>query len=73
MGYYGGDVLKTEEFCDKFYQNLASTAPTYVWGANLQIATKELMDKLYKSYGSAKYPKESILDRQKLSLLDFIS
>ena len=47
----------TEKYCDKFYQNIAKLSPTYVWGANFEVATKELMDKLFKSYGSAQYPK----------------
>lgn len=36
---------------------LAAKDWIYVWGANGEVITKQLMDKLYRSYGSASYPK----------------
>lgn len=37
----------------------------YVWGANCVEITEELMDKLYESYGSAKYNKEYYANKLK--------
>lgn len=37
------------------FLNLLNGKAVYVWGANGEIITKELVDKLYKSYGSATY------------------
>ena len=37
------------------YEKLYASKAVYVWGANGQIITKELMDKLFKAYGSTKY------------------
>lgn len=37
------------------FLNLLNGKAVYLWGANGQIITKELVDKLYNSYGSATY------------------
>lgn len=37
---------------------LGNQGALYVWGANGQIITKELMDKLFKTYGTSTYSKE---------------
>lgn len=39
------------------FLNYGNLGALYVWGANGQIITKELMDKLYKTYGSSTYNK----------------
>lgn len=36
---------------------LAAKGWVYVWGANGEVITPALMDKLYRNYGSASYPK----------------
>lgn len=36
---------------------LAASGWIYVWGANGQVITPELMNRLYRDYGSASYPK----------------
>ena len=38
-----------------YFENLYSTKSIYLWGANGEIITKELCDKLYKTYGTSTY------------------
>ncbi len=45
----------TEKFCDDYYQSLIQLQPVYVWGANMEKATPELINKLYRTYGSSQY------------------
>lgn len=37
------------------YMNLYNSGAIYVWGANGEVITKELVDRLYKTYGSRTY------------------
>lgn len=39
------------------YENLYKSGAIYLWGANGETITKELCDKLFKTFGSASYPK----------------
>lgn len=39
------------------YMNLYNSGAIYVWGANGEVITKELIDRLYKAYGSHTYNK----------------
>lgn len=47
------------------FLNLGSNGALYVWGANGQIITEELMDKLHKSYGTSKYSKQYYANKLK--------
>ena len=38
-----------------YFENLYANKAVYLWGANGEIITKELCDRLYKSYGSSAY------------------
>ena len=49
--------MVSEKQFKNHYENLYSKGAIYVWGANCQTITKELMDKLYASYGSKTYNK----------------
>ena len=49
-------MITQQQFIDH-YNNLYNSGAIYVWGANGEIITKELTDRLYKSYGSSKYNK----------------
>ena len=49
--------MVTEKQFKEHYENLYSKGAIYVWGANCQIITKELMNSLYASYGSKTYTK----------------
>lgn len=50
--------MVTQEQFKQHYENLYNSKAVYVWGANGEIITKELIDKLYRSYGSATYTRE---------------
>lgn len=43
-----------KQFVDH-YMNLYNKGAIYVWGANGEVITKELIDKLYRTYGSSTY------------------
>ena len=49
-------MVTQQQFKDHYY-NLYKNKAIYVWGANGQVITKDLMNKLYASYGSSKYNK----------------
>ena len=49
--------MATQVQLKQHYLALGNQGAIYVWGANGQIITKELMDKLYKTYGSSTYNK----------------
>lgn len=53
----GKKSMVTEKQFKAHYENLYNKGAIYVWGANCQIITKDLMDKLYASYGSKTYTK----------------
>ena len=38
-----------------YFENLYANKAVYLWGANGEIITKELCDRLFKSYGSSAY------------------
>lgn len=40
-----------------YFENLYNNKAIYLWGGNGQVITKELCDKLYKTYGSSTYNK----------------
>ena len=40
-----------------YFENLYNSKSVYLWGANSEIITKELCDRLYKTYGSSTYNK----------------
>lgn len=50
--------MATQKQLKEHFLNLGNTGALYVWGANGQIITKELMDKLFKTFGSKTYTKE---------------
>lgn len=45
----------TEKYCDDYYMSLIALNPVYVWGANMEKASQQLMDKLFRAYGNSKY------------------
>ena len=47
--------MVTQKQFKEHYINLYKNGAIYVWGANGEIITQELIDKLYKTYGSTKY------------------
>lgn len=47
----------TQKELKQHFLNLGNKGAIYVWGANSQIITAELMDKLYKTFGSKTYDK----------------
>lgn len=47
--------MVTQKQFKEHFRNLLNGKAVYVWGANGQIITKELVDKLYNSYGSKTY------------------
>lgn len=47
-------MVTQQQFKDH-YHNLYNSKAVYVWGGNGEIITKELVDKLYKLYGSKTY------------------
>ena len=49
-------MVTQKQFKD-YYMNLYNSGAIYVWGANGEKITKELMNKLYKDFGSSKYTK----------------
>ena len=49
--------MVTQKQFKEHYQNLYANKAVYVWGANGQIITKDLTNKLYKTYGSSTYNK----------------
>lgn len=49
--------VSQQEFRD-WYNNLYNSGAIYLWGANGETITKELTDKLYKSFGSITYTKD---------------
>ena len=53
----GTPMSVTESYFRKYYESLYANKEIYVWGANHELITKELMDKLYKNFGSATYDK----------------
>lgn len=44
-----------EKQCDDYYISLISLNPVYVWGANMEKVSPELIAKLHKVYGTTKY------------------
>ena len=38
-----------------YFENLYQNNAVYLWGANGEIITKELCDRLFRSYGSSSY------------------
>lgn len=49
-------MVTQQQFKDH-YNSLYNNGAIYLWGANCEVITKELTDKLYKSYGSSTYTK----------------
>lgn len=49
--------MVTQKQFKEHWLNLFNQGAIYVWGGNGEIITKELTDKLYRLYGSAKYNK----------------
>lgn len=49
--------MVTQKQFKEHYQNLYNKGAIYVWGANGETITKDLTDRLYKSYGSSTYNK----------------
>ena len=49
-------MVTQQQFKDH-YNNLYNSGAIYVWGANGETITKDLTDRLYKSYGSSTYNK----------------
>ena len=49
--------MVTQQQFIKHYNDLYDNKAIYVWGANSEIITKDLTDKLYKTYGSKTYNK----------------
>lgn len=47
--------MYAEQYCDTYYASLIPKRPIYCWGANMEVATSELMESLYKRYGTSKY------------------
>ncbi|MBP3676795.1 MAG: hypothetical protein J6I97_00465 [Agathobacter sp.] len=47
--------MVTQKEFKEYFENLYNKKAVYVWGANGQIITKELIDKLYETYGSSRY------------------
>lgn len=47
--------MVTQKQFKEHFRNLLNGKAVYVWGANGQIITKELVDELYNSYGSKTY------------------
>lgn len=47
----------TQKQFKEHYRNLYKNKAIYVWGANGEVITKELTDRLYKIYGSSTYNK----------------
>lgn len=41
-----------------YFENLYANKAIYLWGANGEVITKELCDKLFKTYGSSTYNKQ---------------
>ena len=50
--------MKTVNEVISYFENLYNNGAIYLWGANGQIITPELCDKLYKTYGNRTYNKE---------------
>lgn len=50
-------MVSQQEFINHYY-NLYKNNAVYVWGANGEIITKELTDRLYRTYGSATFDKD---------------
>lgn len=55
----------TQEQLKQHFLRLGDNGAIYVWGANGQIITKDLMDRLYKTYGSSRYNKQYYEDKLK--------
>lgn len=49
-------MVTQQQFKDH-YNNLYNSGAIYVWGANGEIITKDLTDRLYRTYGSSTYNK----------------
>lgn len=49
--------MVTQQQFKEHYQNLYKKGAIYVWGANGETITKDLTDRLYKTYGSKTYNK----------------
>lgn len=47
----------------QYFENLYAGGAIYLWGSNGQIITKELCDRLYKSYGSKTYDRKYYDDK----------
>lgn len=47
--------MVTQKQFKEHFENLLNGKAVYLWGANCEIITKELVDKLYRWYGSATY------------------
>ena len=49
-------MVTQQQFKDH-YNHLYNSGAIYVWGANGEIITKDLTNRLYRSYGSSTYNK----------------
>ena len=47
--------MKTTAEMKKHFQGLVNGKAIYVWGANCETITAEMVNRLYKTYGSSKY------------------
>lgn len=52
----------------EYFENLHKNKAIYLWGANSEIITKPLVDKLYKIFGSATYNRKYYDDKLKEGL-----
>ncbi len=49
------EVFMLEKQCDDYYISLININPVYVWGANMEKVTPELIQKLHRCFGNSKY------------------
>lgn len=47
--------MRTFTEMQKYFQTLVDGRAVYVWGANYETITEEMMDRLYKTYGNSQY------------------
>lgn len=47
--------MKTTEEMKKHFQSLVDNRAVYVWGGNCETITEEMVNRLYKTYGTSKY------------------
>lgn len=57
-------MVSQEQFRNH-YENLHKTGAIYLWGANGETITKDLTDRLYRSFGSSRYNKKYYDDKYK--------